>query len=110
MSSKTECPVCGSYSSTITAGILNHGKCPICATSEETILELEEVERKKKYYRSLKIQDEIVSENTKLTEELIIKREKYNQLRDVVWNMYYKVNELSKELEDLYMKRLKDWE
>lgn len=108
--SKTECPICGSYSSTITAGLLEDRKCPICGTSEDTILEMEEIERKKKYYKSQKIQDELINENEELKKELAIKRDRYNHFKDAVWDMFYKIEELKKDLDELWMNRAKYWD
>jgi len=110
MSNKTECPICKSYSSTITYGIEEDGNCPVCGTSQETIFKMDEIESKKKYYKSLKINDEIIFENESLKKELVLKKEKYHQMKDAVWNMYYNIEKISDELKDLYHKKLKEWD
>lgn len=110
MSNKAECLICGSYSSTIRHGLDSEGKCPICGTSETAILELEQLESKKKYYQSKKIESEIIQENKELKKELILKREKYKQMKDFVWNMYYEMDKITKELENNYMQKFKDWD
>ena len=108
--SKTECPVCGSYSSTITQGLQNNRECPICQTSEETILQLELLEQKKKFYKTQKVQEDVIKENYDLNRELIIKRGRYDLFKNILWNMHYGLEKLTKEVENEYMNKMKSWD
>lgn len=110
MGNREECPVCKAYGSDIYSEFDAHNPCPRCETSYESILNFWEIERKKKSYESQKISVELIAENESMKKELEIKRDRYNKFEQVVYNMYYRMEEMVKELEREWMKSINSWD
>lgn len=110
MGNKEECPICKAYSSDIYSAFENHDSCPRCHTSYESILQLKELEQKKKYYKSMNVENELIEENEALRKELIIKRDRYEKMKDILWNMYYQMEKLKEDLHEEYFNKMKEWE
>ncbi len=94
MGERSECPVCKAYTSSVNSAFYQERECPYCHTSYETILLLQDIEVKKKYYHSQGVQLKIIEENEALKKELILWKEKMLKFEEFKLHFDYQFHDL----------------
>lgn len=110
MGNREECPVCKGYGSDLYTAFKNGDDCLGCGASYEAIQSFFEIERQRKAYLSNQLSIELVKENESLKKELVLKRDRYKKMQDMMYGTYWRMEEMVKELDKEWMNSIKAWD